>query len=289
MDSPTDQKGCAAGQPAACPAAAPQPEPPVTGASYQPRPTNVGGNAFAGADVMGAGGMQGPAAYAHAMPSAEAAQGYAQAQGYGVPRGYAAPQGYGYACAGTPQDSGCMGQPYGYGNSAAPGTVQDAPYGAPFGPQPGAFTGFSQGAPGYPGAPFAPNPGMMYGPKTDAGAEHAHQEDHNGCGCHHGAPDSNGFSGPNPQQFAAMGGMFGEDPQHMQNHYGQMMAMCNDLMQGKADPAKIVSFLTSSGAHFWKGAAVGALLTFVLTNSSVKSALGDTFSSIFGGKANPEA
>lgn len=63
---------------------------------------------------------------------------------------------------------------------------------------------------------------------------------------------------------------------------GQLLAMCNDLMQGKADPIQIANFLTSSGTHFWKGAIVGAVLTFILTNDGVKSALGDTFSGFFG-------
>jgi anthranilate phosphoribosyltransferase len=62
-----------------------------------------------------------------------------------------------------------------------------------------------------------------------------------------------------------------------------MIELCNDLMQGKADPSKIAAFLTSTGTHFWKGAVVGAAVTFVLTNSAVKSALGDTFSAILGG------
>lgn len=92
-----------------------------------------------------------------------------------------------------------------------------------------------------------------------------------------------GFPGFGAPAFAAMAGQYGEDPQHLQNQYGQMLHMCTELMQGKADPSKILSFLTASGTHFWKGALVGALLTFVLTNSSVKSALGETFSAIFGG------
>ena len=61
-----------------------------------------------------------------------------------------------------------------------------------------------------------------------------------------------------------------------------MIELCNDIMQGKADPSKIAAFLTSTGAHFWKGAIVGAAVTFLMTNSAVKSALGDTFSAVFG-------
>jgi hypothetical protein len=49
---------------------------------------------------------------------------------------------------------------------------------------------------------------------------------------------------------------------------------------------KIAGFLSSSGAHFWKGAIVGAALTFILTNEGVKSALAETFSGLFGSKAS---
>ena len=112
----------------------------------------------------------------------------------------------------------------------------------------------------------------------------APQPEHEGCSGHSGpAAAPFGFPGFGAPAFAAMAGQYGEDPQHLQNQYGQMLHMCTELMQGKADPSKILSFLTASGTHFWKGALVGALLTFVLTNSSVKSALGETFSAIFGG------
>jgi hypothetical protein len=124
----------------------------------------------------------------------------------------------------------------------------------------------------------------------------APQAEHGGCDGKKGAsggpsgfggfPGFAGQAGFGAPAFAAMAGMpgyGGEDPQHLQNRYGQMLAMCNEIMQGKADPVKIASFLTASGTHFWKGAIVGALVTFILTNGSVKSALGDSFSAIFGG------
>lgn len=62
----------------------------------------------------------------------------------------------------------------------------------------------------------------------------------------------------------------------------KLLELCSDLMQGNTDPAKIMSFLSSTGTHFWKGAVVGALLALVLGNSSVKSTLADSFSGLFG-------
>jgi hypothetical protein len=180
-----------------------------------------------------------------------------------------------------------------------------------YGPQPGMAYGPQPGMPfggPQPGMAYGPQPGMMYGPQPGGPAE-APQPEQGGCGGKSGAsggpagfagfPGFPGFAGQagfGAPAFAAMAGMagmngmYGEDPQHLQNRYGQMLEMCSEIMQGKADPMKIASFLTASGAHFWKGAIVGALMTFILTNSSVKSALGDSFSAIFGSsKTEPTA
>ena len=67
--------------------------------------------------------------------------------------------------------------------------------------------------------------------------------------------------------------------QYSQDYF---MGMCSDLMAGKTDPAKFFGLLSSTGNLFWKGAIVGALLTFALNNASVKSALGESLSAIFG-------
>lgn len=90
-----------------------------------------------------------------------------------------------------------------------------------------------------------------------------------------------GYVNPGPQPG------FG-DPNCLENHYGKMVELYSDFVQGKTDPAKIMSFLTSTGAHFWKGAAVGALLTFILTNGSVKSAVAEAFTGVFGGKESAD-
>lgn len=89
--------------------------------------------------------------------------------------------------------------------------------------------------------------------------------------------------------FGQAAGMFGEqsgseDPQHLEKKYGQLMELYNDFVQGKTDPSKIMNFLTSTGTHFWKGAIVGALLTLVMTNESVKATLKDCLGNLVPSK-----
>ncbi|WP_302548824.1 hypothetical protein [uncultured Desulfovibrio sp.] len=194
-----------------------------------------------------------------------------------------APQGANPAMPYGPQPGPNPGMAFGPQPGMFPGAPQGAPQfaGMPYAPQPGYAPGMPYGP--NPGMPYGPQPGMPYGPQFQPTGP-APQPEHEGCSGHSGpAAAPFGFPGFGAPAFAAMAGQYGEDPQHLQNQYGQMLHMCTELMQGKADPSKILSFLTASGTHFWKGALVGALLTFVLTNSSVKSALGETFSAIFGG------
>ncbi len=212
----------------------------------------------------------------HAKKHEDHAEKSWQPQGYAAPQGYGGPQGYGAPGQGGKEDGGraCGGYDMGYagyaGNAGHIG--QSAPQ---FGPQAGPMYGTGPGMP----PPYmnhaqtGPVQGQPYGASPQ---EHA-------CGC--GGKDAQGHPGfaghpghGNPMYGAAPG----YDPQHMENRYGQMLSMCNDLMQGKADPAKIASFLTSGGTHFWKGAIVGAAASLLLTNNAVKSALSDSFSSIFG-------
>jgi hypothetical protein len=201
---------------------------------------------------------------------------------------YAAPQGPQYAPQG-PQYAPQYGPPY-----AAPQGPQYAPqfgaqYAAPQGPQYAAPQG-PQYAPQQ-GAQYAAPQGPQYAPGPEAAAPHEHEEGEGKKGhCHgHGGHEQQeqqaqpGFFGfPGFGGFSGAAGSPGEDPKHLEYRYGQMIELCNDIMQGKADPSKIAAFLTSTGAHFWKGAVVGAAVTFLLTNSAVKSALGDTFSAVFG-------
>lgn len=92
-----------------------------------------------------------------------------------------------------------------------------------------------------------------------------------------------GMPGFNPASFSGQAGTPGPGAlPRDDHHYAQMLEFCNDLMQGKTDPSKIAGLLSGNGSVFWKGAIIGALLTFILTNSSVKSALAESFSAIFG-------
>jgi len=274
-------------------------------------------------------GYAGPQGYA-APQGYAGPQGYAAPQANGGPKGGpqdkpAGPSGHdqpGHVCT-CGKHEAAPESPYGPQAGMAFGPHPGMPYGfqpgygpqpgmtfGPQGPQPayGPQTGMPYGfQPGYgpqPGMTYGPQgPQPAYGPQPGMAAGPAPQAEHDGCGEKKGAsggpagfggfPGFAGQAGFGAPAFAAMASMPGfgsEDPQHLQNRYGQMLAMCNEIMQGKADPVKIASFLTANGTHFWKGAIVGALATFVLTNSSVKSALGDSFSAIFGrSKAEPTA
>ncbi len=222
-------------------------------------------------------------------------QGPQYAPQYGAPQGsqyapqyapqYGAPQGPQYAYQG-PQAAPQYAAPQ--GPQFAPQGPQFAPQGpqfAPQGPQFASQFGFPQGP------QAAPQYGPVPGPEAAPGAPHDHEEGEGKKGhCHcrggHGDHEEQAASQAQPGFFGFPGfgaGSPSEDPKHLEYRYGQMIELCNDLMQGKADPSKIAAFLTSTGTHFWKGALVGAAVTFVLTNNAVKSAMGDTFSAIFGG------
>ncbi|MFZ5812517.1 MAG: hypothetical protein ACOY4F_10780, partial [Thermodesulfobacteriota bacterium] len=218
-------------------------------------------------------------------------QGPLYAPQYGAPQApqYGAPQGQQYAYQG-PQAApryGTVQGPQFAPQYAAPQGPQAAPQGPQFAPQFGSPQG----------PQYAPQYGPAPGPEAAPGAPHDHEEGGGKKGhCHcrggHGDHEEQAASQAQPGFFGFPGfgaGSPSEDPKHLEYRYGQMIELCNDLMQGKADPSKIAAFLTSTGTHFWKGAIVGAAVTFVLTNSAVKSALGDTFSAIFGGaKAGSE-
>ena len=190
----------------------------------------------------------------NAAPAAQTAppqgpQGYAPhaPQGY-APQGYApqAPQGY------APQ------APQGYGAPAEAAVHEHCQGNAAFAAHGPTVYGSARPVYGqHPGMPFA-----QYGPGMPNGA----------------------FSGPppgfDPAAFAAQFGL--GKPEQLGKRYEQMMDLCNDLMQGKTDPMKIAGLLSSSGSHFWKGAIVGVLLALILNSGTLKSALGDNLSSLFG-------
>lgn len=199
-----------------------------------------------------------------------------------APYGFAQETPYGYA-PGAPYAPG-MVPPQG---PAGPyGPAPGMPYGPPSFAQPaepsqdhgqrhGACAGHSQQAGMFPGAGFAPGqPGMYPGGMPGQAGMYAGQA---GPGAFNGMNDPFGFAA----RFA------GADQGQFDRRFGQAMEIYGDFMQGKTDPNKIMNFLTSTGPNFWKGAVVGALLTFVLTNNSVKSTIGDAFSGLCGsGKAS---
>jgi hypothetical protein len=55
--------------------------------------------------------------------------------------------------------------------------------------------------------------------------------------------------------------LWGEDPQHLQNRYGRC-GMCNEIMQARPIGQNRLVF-DGEWHHFWKGAIVGALVTFI--------------------------
>ena len=169
----------------------------------------------------------------------------------------------GYQWQGNAQNSG-QGVAQNAEQTQAPGhgPYGPPPYGAapenPYTRQvPGAFAG----APGF-GNTFAG--GACFGP---AGFGPAGPENF--------GPNAGGAA-PNP-----FGDQAQANPEYEQSQ-DYFMGMCADLMEGKTDPSKFFGLLSGTGNLFWKGAIVGALLTFALNNDSVKSALSESLSAIFG-------
>lgn len=253
-------------------------QPPAAGPSgvYGPVP----GFAQASAQHPGAYGAQRPVPPAGYAPSFEAPF-------PGVPAGQGMP--YGASSAGQAQGMQAYPQPP---NSFV---------------QPHYAPGYAAG-PGAPSMPFTMPGTMAAGPQEKAAPSKGNAQ----CNCNHGAssheaeqpadPGAGSFSqmfgqgafpggnlfgaafsgipGFDPRSFAAQTGA--DDPKHLENRYGQMFELYSELMQGKTDPVKIAGLLAGNQGTFWKGAIVGALLAFIATNSSVKSALGESLSAICG-------
>ncbi len=59
------------------------------------------------------------------------------------------------------------------------------------------------------------------------------------------------------------------------------MGLMNDMANGNADPAQMMSVLGQMDSRFWKGAIMGMLAALVLNNESVKNAIMGTFSGVF--------
>ncbi len=240
------------------------------------------------------------------MEAGQAAGGAAMAQGQaGGPQAAEGQQGCSCGCEEQVPESGGQAGPAGPPPQGwyQPGMMGYAPpqgmaqpgmmgYAPPQGvPQPG-MMGYAppQGMPhpgmmGYAPPQGMPHPGMMGGPPPGKGPS--------GCDCHDnpgaGMPQAGPMAGQVPpgNQF---GQMFGFDPQMQPNgQFGQMFGMVSDVMNGKADPSALAGLLDTSDSRFWKGLLVGAAMTFLLTNTGVKDALGGMVGGLFGAnKEQPE-
>lgn len=97
-----------------------------------------------------------------------------------------------------------------------------------------------------------------------------------------GAYTQSGMYGPGTPE--------GATPKFDQNKLGQMYGVMRDVMNGEADPSKVLGLLPTNGADFWKGALVGAAVVVLLNNDSVKNAMAGAvgaMGSMFGEK-DPE-
>lgn len=73
-----------------------------------------------------------------------------------------------------------------------------------------------------------------------------------------------------------------------QPDYAQIIKSVENFAEGDASVADVVKTLwteTSQDDQFWKGAAVGAAATVLLTSETVRGAMGKTFGSLFGKNA----
>ena len=156
-------------------------------------------------------------------------------------------------------------QPYCEHHFAHPGPMPGAmpgPMPGPFpGPMPGPMPGVMPGP--FPGAMPGPMPGAM--PGAMPGMAY---------GVHPGVGPANSPMGQ---------AIFQKDAQ-----LGQMMGLFNDIVSGKSDMSQVAGFLGSMDSGFWKGAAVGAGLALLLSNSSVKEAVSGLFSGLMGRGGNDD-
>lgn len=69
----------------------------------------------------------------------------------------------------------------------------------------------------------------------------------------------------------------------MPQGFGHMMGLVNDIMSGRTpNPTSMMGMLESCSMQFWKGAAVGAALSILLTNNAVKDALAGMVGGLVG-------
>lgn len=74
-------------------------------------------------------------------------------------------------------------------------------------------------------------------------------------------------------------------PEPRQPDYAQIIKSVEDFAEGDASVADVVKTLwteTAQDDQFWKGAVVGAAAAVLLTNDTVRGAMGKTFGTLFG-------
>lgn len=128
-----------------------------------------------------------------------------------------------------------------------------------------------------------PAPGGMYRYVQGAGFVPADRAEAWG----QGAQGLQGQAGQQAQGQAAQQGQGqnrpeGAERKYEENRFGDAYGMLSDVMNGQADPGKILGFLQSPGGDFWKGALVGAAAVFLINNDAVKGALAGAFGGLFG-------
>lgn len=167
----------------------------------------------------------------------------------------------------------------GMGQDGAGQSVQYGPYGQAgqqSGPAPGGLYQFQ------PGLGFVPVQGGAFPGMTMQGQRQDQAQAYPYAGAFMGQPLGQ------PMGQGAQAGMpgtpQGAEPKFDQNRLGEVYGMVNDVMNGEAEPAKLLGFLSSAGGDFWKGALVGAAAVFLLNNDAVKGAVAGVFGSVFGGQ-----
>lgn len=131
-----------------------------------------------------------------------------------------------------------------------------------YGPQPGPFPGTPQTGP-FPGAFAGPFSTQNYGL-----AGHPQGQSHDAM------PGAYGHNGP------------GQEPTNYGAMFGHVSGMVSDIMNGRSpNPQQVMGMLESCSTQFWKGAAVGAGLGLLLSNSAVRDALSGMLGSVLGGKS----
>ncbi|MFW5487145.1 MAG: hypothetical protein ACNI3A_01780 [Desulfovibrio sp.] len=67
-----------------------------------------------------------------------------------------------------------------------------------------------------------------------------------------------------------------------ENRYGELYGLINDAAEGNPDVSRFLNFFQTSSTDFWKGALIGAGLTLLLTNDTIKGAIAGGVSGLLG-------